>query len=120
MYAITREFWPQNNNHEVSEAILVVSMVMEYCHNTIYSFLSLYFQMCVRQYPIVAKFGIMHLIATNICIYILSTFTEIKNNITHSSGRMVSLQGNSNYTYYQSSDTGIYYIGKYHIGENVS
>ena len=73
----------------------------------IVSIVILIFQMCVRQYPIVAKFGMMHLIAANICIYILSTFIEVKNSITHKSGRMMRLQGSaSNQTYYLRSDTG--------------
>lgn len=62
--------------------------------------------MCVRQYPVVAKFGMMHLIATNICIYVLCTLTEINNSVTSTQARMVKMQGNSNQTYYMAGDTG--------------
>lgn len=37
--------------------------------------------MRLRQYPIVAKFGIMHLIATNASTWILSILSEVTTDI---------------------------------------
>ena len=65
--------------------------------------------MYIRQYPIVAKFGITHLIAANISIWILSTMSEIGNEVKDSSYTLeetIPIQTNITYKYYVSNSEG--------------
>lgn len=63
--------------------------------------------MNVRQYPIIAKFGIMHLLATNLCIWIFSTITEVHSSYTANGGSPII-------TVRKDNQTGNYIKRQYH------
>ena len=57
--------------------------------------------MYVRRYPIVAKFGIMHLIAVNICIAMVIVIAEINKNTTNNKSIGQEQESSDNITFYQ-------------------
>lgn len=67
--------------------------------------------MCVQQYPILAKFGTMHLIAANISIWIFSTISEviadISSNVTAEDRIVSQLEVNESSLYLTVDNTGV-------------